>query len=178
SLRHRKINYMRLLKLITAYCMFSHASLIPADTISAQQDIPTEAPITPETNEKSESTAVKPGNIEEISKDAIVKQNSTDVKAPETKEDIKEINDITKWQDHLKTLLVKGAFWDSNSNSPTNDWISSAETIAEEVLTKDVSQAEELKTSFAATINEKFLTVEKGTNIVPIATLINEFNKK
>lgn len=162
---------MKLLKLITAYCMFSHASLMPAETGSS-------IPVLPELSEKDQSAISKPSETQTKPEEVTAKQDTADAKPIEKKEDIKEKNDQTKWQEHLKTLLVKGAFWDSSSNSPTSDWISSAETIAEDALTKDTSQADELKTSFASTINEKFLTIEKGTNIVPIAALINEFNKK
>ena len=35
---------MKLLKLITAYCMLLHSSLLPADTITTPQDTPTESP--------------------------------------------------------------------------------------------------------------------------------------
>jgi hypothetical protein len=169
---------MKLLKLITAYCMFSHASLITDDKAITPQDTSTDTAVLPEVSEKTQPKVAKSTATETKPEDSATKKDTADVQTTEKKEAVLEKNDTTKWQDHLKTFLVKGAFWDSSSNSPTPDWINSTETIAEEVLTKDISQADELKTSFAATINEKFLTIEKGTNIVPIASLINTFNEK
>src|SRR5690606_32951377 len=46
------------------------------------------------------------------------------------------------------------------------------------IIIEDSSLAEELKTTFTATINDKFLTIEKGTDLVAVATVINDFNKK
>jgi len=85
---------------------------------------------------------------------------------------------LKQWNDHLTSFLAKGAFWDASTNAPTNEWITKTFDIAKEVLTHSIAQAEELKASFLKTINQKFVTVENGTNIEGIARLISEFDKK
>src|SRR5438046_1793331 len=81
------------------------------------------------------------------------------------RENILKKDELADWQNHLQKLLVKGAFWDSVSNAPTNDWIDAALTIAQAALTNNISLADELKNSFFKTINEKFTTIEEGKDI-------------
>src|SRR5579872_4808154 len=92
-----------------------------------------------------------------------------EVKQEETK------NDLTDWNNHLKQLLEKGSFWDETDKIPAQDWKTKAFDIAKEAIQKNTGLADEIKTSFSSTVNEK-VTLENSNSTPAIEELITSFN--
>jgi hypothetical protein len=117
---------------------------------------------------------------EEQTTSDINKSETTTSETPAT-EEIKKSSDLAEnvlqnWQDHAKKLLEKGVLWNTDTNTPADSWKTEAFDIAKATLEKDKTVADELKSSFASTINEKIST-ENGTSSEATTELINAFNK-
>lgn len=113
---------------------------------------------------------------------SLVFMNSSLLWAPEQDQDAIEKNfieqgQLKQWQEHMQNLLEKGMLWDFGNNVPTNDWKNTALELAKNVIDQDASLANEIKTSFITTINDK-IALENGTHSLFTSQLIGEFNRQ
>lgn len=93
-------------------------------------------------------------------------ESSVSVSEPE----IKEIDNLQLWNDHLALLTSNDEYWDSENHNPTVQWENDAFDLAEKIVTQDSSYAETLKTDFITALNKK------TTNFLDINSLITKFN--
>jgi hypothetical protein len=84
---------------------------------------------------------------------------------------------LKEWQDHMQELLAKGIFWDFGNNVPTNNWKNTALEIAKKTIGLNSLLADDIKTSFVTTINDK-ITLENGIHSLFTTQLIAEFNRQ
>lgn len=88
-----------------------------------------------------------------------------------------EQDQLKDWQEHMQRLLEKGISWDFGNNVPINDWKNTALEIAQKVIQNNSSLANEIKTSFVATINDK-IALENGLHSTFTTDLIADFNRQ
>jgi hypothetical protein len=97
------------------------------------------------------------------------------VNADETTEVKQEKNGLQDWQNHLQALLTPGEYWNNSDAIPTNDWKTTAFTLAQQAVEKNASLASDVKSSFIKTINDK-IALEKAEHSFATSELITAFD--
>ncbi len=164
------VDYTRIVTILFAILLCSTSHL------SAQTEPQTQLTVepTPQTANVSEADKTTNATAAESTELKLTEEKATEVlPIKEEKKDEK-----TVWSDHLQALLTKGSFWNTATNTPTLSWQDDAYTYVQALLKKDISAAEELKTSFFNTVESKFTSIENISNLKGFFGVIDSFNKK
>gem|GEM_PF-4851967 len=165
---------MNLLKIIIFYGFLVSSCHCYTQEAASQTDLgnttdvvlPTTTQIAPEQTTQAATVAIPEQNAQNI-------QENVPAASAEIEKD-----EMGLWKKHVESLTPKGAHWDESANTIETAWQSEAVTLAEAVLKKDISLADELKSSFLNTIKDKFTNVEKSSNLEGAFSIIDNFKNK